>query len=55
MKTKTLLKYTPTETKRITKKENIKETEIKMIKGCSKTKKAANDESSAFDDPLRPK
>ena len=54
MKTKTLPKCTPTETKRIRKKENRKETEIEMIKNCPKTKKAANDGSSAFDGHVRP-
>ena len=54
MKSKTVRKCTPTETKHITKKENRKETEIKMIKSCSKTEKAANDGSSAFDDSIRP-
>ena len=42
MKTKTLPKCTPTETKRIRKKENRKVMETEMIENCPKTKKAAN-------------
>ena len=54
MKTKTLPKCTLTETNRIRKKENRNVTEIEMIKNCPKTKKAANDGSSAFDCHMRP-
>ena len=54
MKTKTLPECTLTETNRIRKKENRNVTEIEMIKNCPKTKKAANDGSSAFDCHMRP-